>query len=77
MGDNDRKVIRLLIPGLRSAEMDFNDGETISAFADRVSSDTLPLNRIEQFYVNQQPVNRDYALQPGDIVSGAPKLKGG
>lgn len=77
MGENDRKIIRLLIPGLRSAEMDFNEGETIGAFADRSSNDQLPLNRIEQFYVNQQPVAKDYALQPGDIVSGAPKLKGG
>ncbi len=77
MGENDRNVIRLLIPGVRSAEMDFNDGETIGSFAERVSSDALPLTRVEQFYVNQQPVNRDYALQPGDIVSGAPKLKGG
>jgi hypothetical protein len=57
--------------------MDFNEGETIGSFADRVSSDTLPLNRVEQFYVNQQPVGREYELQPGDIVSGAPKLKGG
>ena len=77
MGENDQRIIRLLIPGLRSAEMDFNDGETIGTFADRSSSDQLPLNRIEQFYVNAQAVNRDYVLQPGDTVSGAPKLKGG
>lgn len=77
MGDNDRNVIRLLIPGVRSAEMDFNAGETIGSFAERKASDELPLNRVEQFYVNQQAVNRDYQLQPGDIVSGAPKLKGG
>ena len=77
MGENDRNIIRLLIPGLRSAEMDFNEGETVGAFADRASSETLPLNRIEQFYVNNQPAAKDYALQPGDILSGAPKLKGG
>jgi len=77
MGENDRRVIRLLIPGLRSAEMDFNEGETIGNFADRASNSQLPLNNIEQFHVNQQAVNRDYVLQPGDIVSGAPKLKGG
>lgn len=77
MGENDRNSIRLLIPGVRSAEMDFNEGESIGTFAERVSSETLPLNRVESFHVNNQPVGRDYVLQPGDIVSGAPKLKGG
>jgi len=77
MGENDRNVVRLLIPGVRSAEVDFNAGETIRTFAERTSSDQLPLNRVEQFYVNQQAVGSDYVLQPGDIVSGAPKLKGG
>ena len=77
MGDNDHNVIRLLIPGVRSAEMDFNEGETIGSFAERKASDALPLNRVEQFYVNQQPVDSNYELQPGDIVSGAAKLKGG
>lgn len=77
MGDNDRNVIRLLIPGVRSAEMDFNEGETLGAFAERNATDTLPLNRIEQFHVNSVAKDRNYVLQPGDIVSGAPKLKGG
>ena len=77
MGNDDNKVVKLLIPGVRSAEVDINEGETIGQFAERVSSDALPLNRVEQFYVNNQPKDSSYVLQSGDILSGSPKLKGG
>lgn len=77
MGTDDRNVVKLLIPGVRSAEVDINEGETVGQFAERVHSDALPLNRVEQFYVNNSPKDSSYVLQPGDILSGTPKLKGG
>jgi len=68
--------IRHLIPGDRS-EVEFAEGETIGAFANRLPNRRFRLDAIERFYVNHQPVTKGYILQPGDILSGSPKVRCG
>lgn len=74
----DNKV-RILLTGISPREEFFNEGETISQLANRLSNETFPIGKVQQFYVNGQPVSdvSRTVLRPGDTLSGAPKVDGG
>ena len=71
--------VRILLTGLPAKEDSFLEGESISQFATRLSSESFPIGKVQQFYVNGNPVSDPTrtVLRPGDSLSGAPKVDGG
>lgn len=74
----DNKV-RILLTGMSPREEYFNESESISQLAARLSNESFPIGKVQQFYVNGQPVSDPSrtVLRAGDSLSGAPKVDGG
>jgi hypothetical protein len=74
----DNKV-RILLTSLPPKEDFFHEGESISQLATRLTSESFPIGKVKQFYVNGSPVSDPSrtVLRAGDTLSGAPKVDGG
>lgn len=75
---NNRIV--LLIQGTPRRTVSFNPGDTLATLVRSLRGDeSLPLDKIQKFHVDGDPVSdpSSVVLQPGMLISGAPKLEGG
>ena len=72
--------VKIMITGTSPREVNFNDGETLAQFIDRLAgSSDLPLRKVSSWYANGSPVSsaQTLVLTNGMKLMGAPKVDGG
>lgn len=71
--------VKIHLAGTAPREFAIQNGETLAALVQRCTGADFPLNRVQSFYVNGDPVANPerHALRAGDMISGAAKVEGG